>query len=89
MGKTALIRLIANYFKTQPVIKAWLFGSYARGEETEKSDVDIIVSLDYSRRIGLKFFKNGFRIRETNRSSSRFGGRRTTFAICKKNCRKR
>lgn len=37
MGKTALIRLIANYFKTQPVIKAWLFGSYARGEETEKA----------------------------------------------------
>lgn len=54
MGKSALIRLIANYFKTQPVIKAWLFGSYARGEENEKSDVDIIVSLDYSRKIGLK-----------------------------------
>ena len=62
MGKTALIRLIANYFKTQPVIKAWLFGSYARGEETEKSDVDIIVSLDYSHRIGLKFFKMGLEL---------------------------
>jgi hypothetical protein len=62
MGKTALIRLIANYFKTQPVIKAWLFGSYARGEETEKSDVDIIVSLDYSRKIGLKFFKMGLEL---------------------------
>ena len=57
MGKTALIRLIANYFKTQPVLKAWLFGSYARGEETENSDVDIIVSLDYSQHIGLKYFK--------------------------------
>ena len=25
-----LILLIANYFKTQPVLKAWLFGSYAQ-----------------------------------------------------------
>ncbi|MBQ3655554.1 MAG: nucleotidyltransferase domain-containing protein [Bacteroidales bacterium] len=57
MGKKALIQIIANYFKTQPVLKAWLFGSFARGEETEKSDVDIIVSLDYSQRIGLKYFK--------------------------------
>ena len=29
--------VIANYFKTQPVLKAWLFGSFARGEETAKS----------------------------------------------------
>lgn len=57
MGKKALIQIIANYFKTQPVLKAWLFGSFARGEETEKSDIDIIVSLDYSQRIGLKYFK--------------------------------
>jgi len=57
MGKKVLIKIIANYFKTQPVLKAWLFGSFARGEETENSDVDIIVSLDYSQRIGLKYFK--------------------------------
>ena len=47
---------IANYFTTQPVKKAWVFGSFARGEETSKSDVDILVSLDYSQRIGLRFF---------------------------------
>lgn len=34
---------IAEYFKTQPVLKAWLFGSYARGEETPESDVDILI----------------------------------------------
>lgn len=33
---------IAEYFKTQPVLKAWLFGSFARGEETPRSDVDIL-----------------------------------------------
>lgn len=34
---------IAEYFKTQPVERAWLFGSYSRGEQTEDSDVDILV----------------------------------------------
>ena len=30
-------------FKTEPVYRAILFGSYATGEATEKSDVDIII----------------------------------------------
>lgn len=47
---------LAGYFKTQPVLKAWLFGSYSRGEERPDSDVDILVLLDYSQPIGLKFF---------------------------------
>ncbi|MBO6189111.1 MAG: nucleotidyltransferase domain-containing protein [Prevotella sp.] len=51
-----MTRQIANYFKTQPVLKAWLFGSYARGEETENSDVDILVVLDHTQPVGLKFF---------------------------------
>ena len=46
----------ADYFKTQPVLKAWLFGSFARGKETPLSDVDILVQLDHSQPIGLKFF---------------------------------
>jgi hypothetical protein len=37
---------IANYFRTQPVVKAWLFGSFARGEETPLSDVDLLVQYD-------------------------------------------
>lgn len=48
--------IVANYFKNQPVLKAWLFGSYARGEQTPLSDVDILVVLDRSKPIGLKFF---------------------------------
>ena len=51
-----MTKAIAEYFKTQPVLKAWLFGSYSRGEQTKDSDVDIIVLLDKSRPIGLKFF---------------------------------
>lgn len=39
---------IRQYFSTQPVRKAWLFGSYSRGEETTQSDVDILVEFDRS-----------------------------------------
>jgi hypothetical protein len=51
------IRQLQDYFKTQPVLKAYLFGSYVRGEATEDSDVDLLVELDYSQRIGLHFVK--------------------------------
>ncbi len=48
-----MTQVIADYFKTQPVVKAWLFGSFARGEETEDSDVDLLVEFDRSLPIGL------------------------------------
>ena len=48
-----MTQLIAEYFKTQPVLKAWLFGSFARGEETPLSDVDLLVKFDRSHPIGL------------------------------------
>ena len=48
-----MTKIIADYFKTQPIVKAWLFGSFARGEETPESDVDILVQYDDSARISL------------------------------------
>ena len=30
-------------FEKQPIVKAWLFGSFARGEQREDSDVDILI----------------------------------------------
>ena len=56
MSTQTMSKKIANYFKTQPVLKAWLFGSFARGEETPQSDVDLLVLLDPSPPLGLKFF---------------------------------
>lgn len=38
--------ILRRYFSTQPVSKAWLFGSFARGEQTEDSDVDLLVTFD-------------------------------------------
>lgn len=37
---------LKEFFKNQPVIKAWLFGSYSRGEQTPDSDVDLLVEFD-------------------------------------------
>lgn len=53
MSTQAMTEKISEYFKTQPVLKAWLFGSFARGEEREDSDVDILVEYDKDARISL------------------------------------
>ena len=42
----AINKKICDYFATQPVLKAWVFGSYARGEEREDSDIDLLVQFD-------------------------------------------
>jgi predicted nucleotidyltransferase len=49
------IDVIQRYFKNQPVLKAYLFGSYVRGEATAQSDIDILVELDYTQNVGLEF----------------------------------
>jgi predicted nucleotidyltransferase len=49
------IRMIAEYFRNKPVLRAFLFGSFSRGDAEENSDVDILVELDYSKHIGLGF----------------------------------
>ena len=51
------IESIKDYFKTQPVLKAYLFGSYVRGMADKKSDIDILVDLDYSQKTGLQFIQ--------------------------------
>lgn len=51
------IKTINDYFRTRPILKAYLFGSYVRGEADKDSDIDILVDLDYSQKIGLQFFQ--------------------------------
>lgn len=48
-----IIPIIQRYFATLPIAKAWLFGSYSRGEETHESDLDIMVSFDKDAKISL------------------------------------
>jgi uncharacterized protein len=47
--------IIKNYFQTQPVERAYLFGSFVRGEARFKSDLDILVDLDVTQYVGLRF----------------------------------
>ena len=52
-----LLRTIRDFFRNQPVDKAFLFGSVSRNEENDQSDIDILVELDYSKPIGLAFVR--------------------------------
>lgn len=47
--------VITNYFKGKPVKKAWLFGSYARNEADESSDVDVLVDFEENSTEGLRY----------------------------------
>ena len=40
-----MVEKIREVLKTEPVLKAWLFGSFSRGEDTLESDVDILVQM--------------------------------------------
>ena len=37
---------VTDYFKDKPVKSVYLFGSYARGEAREDSDVDLLIEYD-------------------------------------------
>lgn len=44
-------QIVTAYFKDKPVKRVYLFGSYARGEATEESDVDLLVEYDDSKKV--------------------------------------
>lgn len=41
-----LIPVIQKFMASQPILRAWLFGSCSRGEDTPGSDIDILVDYD-------------------------------------------
>ena len=48
-----VIQKVREYLSTQPILKAWVFGSFSRGEQTPSSDVDIIVVFDEKAEVSL------------------------------------
>jgi predicted nucleotidyltransferase len=58
------LELVRKYFRSQPVTKAYVFGSFARNEADENSDIDLLVDLDYTQKIGLKFIQMQFDLEE-------------------------
>ena len=51
-----VVNTIREYFKTKPVEKAWVFGSFSRGEERSDSDVDILIQFLPDAKMGLAYF---------------------------------
>lgn len=44
--------IISAFFAGKPVFRAYLFGSYARGDANEQSDIDLLIDWDYAQPIG-------------------------------------
>lgn len=57
MISSILFSVIPEYFRTQPVKRAYLFGSQLSDHPDESSDIDILVELDHSKPIGLRFIR--------------------------------
>ena len=47
------VHTIQDFFRKEPIERAWLFGSFSRMEERPDSDIDILVDLDNSVSMGL------------------------------------
>ena len=52
-GRVETVHTIQDFFRKEPVARAWLFGSFSRMEESSESDIDILVDLDTSVPLGL------------------------------------
>ena len=52
-SRVEVVHAIQKYFLTEPVERAWIFGSFSRMEERPDSDIDILVDLDPTVPIGL------------------------------------
>ena len=45
--KEDVSHILQEFFRDKPVSRAFLFGSFARNEDKNNSDIDILVELDY------------------------------------------
>ena len=55
----SLIPKIQEFMKSQPIKRAWLFGSCSRGEESSYRDIDILVDYDNSNGLVSRFTMGG------------------------------
>ena len=53
MMNRIIVNKLSKYFESQPIEKAWIFGSYARSEENKKSDIDILVNFSSDTKVTL------------------------------------
>lgn len=46
LTQESIKNVVRDYFKDKPVNKVYLFGSYARGDAKEDSDVNLMIEID-------------------------------------------
>ena len=51
--RLTMMNQVQRYLAQIPVTKAWVFGSFARGEETAESDLDLLVDYDHTKKLSL------------------------------------
>lgn len=51
-----IIDIICQYLSRKPIEKAWVFGSFSRGEQRPDSDIDILITFVPNTKMGLQFF---------------------------------
>lgn len=51
--RVELVSALQSYMAQTAILRAWLFGSFARGEEREDSDVDILIEIDPRAQVSL------------------------------------
>ncbi len=47
ISKKKAYRIIRDYFKDKPVKRIQVFGSFARGDQKEGSDIDILLEMEH------------------------------------------
>jgi hypothetical protein len=52
MNRT-IVNKLSKYFSSQPIERAWIFGSYARSEGKRGSDIDILVNFSPEAKVTL------------------------------------
>jgi len=51
-----LIHRIKAFLEKESIDKAWIFGSFSRGDETQESDIDLLVRFSRDKKITLFYY---------------------------------
>lgn len=54
--RVRIVHTIQDFFRQEPVERAWIFGSFSRMEERPDSDIDILIDLASSAKVGLLYY---------------------------------